>query len=322
MGKRLGEGIEFEEWLAKKAPGSVRDYMRYWGKAEIRRLIEGLEFGRFPCNSWILKLARNWLNWAIEAGLVSFDRAAAKLLELRHRERVCRSIRDRSGCRGAYVCPEKPVLSRIWWAEIIQRAVAYSGIKAKHLWKLPSREPVIDDGHVVVWDFEGYREGKKGINIVILPKKLAEHVLDVVVSYSYMSRGAWSKSTQPDVTPVKCFRKYHYELCKEACRPVKEDTRICDFIQGRLRPVSVVHYLRYREAALRVQQEVWPLIDKLLKGTPLSMLVERLKDKPALDRVENYSHLLTLREAKGFGKLLRDMDVELAFTLSLYANFL
>jgi len=64
------------------------------------------------------------------------------------------------------------------------------------------------------------------------------------------------------------------------------------------------------------------LVDKLLKGIPLSKLVEKLKDKPALDRVENYSHLLTLREAKGFGKLLRDMDVELAFTLSLYANFL
>ncbi len=318
--------MRFEEYLARRAPASLRDYMRYYER--LRHALGTLEprlYERLPCNTWVLKLARIYVRWAMLEGCVDTGTAAHLLLVIQERERVCRGeIRGRG--EGFDRCPEAPRPSGRHWVRVIQEAVAWSGARAKHLWLISEtpRERVRRYGDVIVYDLRK-TFGKKRVNIIPLPAGLAPRVLEVVSTRSYNSRRAVR-----DSTPWSCWRKYHYELCLAA----SDSEQLCDFIHGRYRPTSVKHYMDYVRRAAGVTARLKPGVEKLLEGrdlgeallaltraAPTQARVNLPEDKLQVNRVEEYFDAVTLPDAEGLREGLGDRDDELrAITTWLLLN--
>ncbi len=333
--------MEFIEYVASKAPRSIDDYRRYWHR--YRELLEELNIAALPCNKWVLKLASHYLSWLSLTGK-EFQLIAAKREELRQRIRLCRQVIEG---RAEPLCPERFTASADPRAAVLQRAVLYSGVRAKHLWLLRGMEPVYSDDKTVVYDVRKTL-GFKRINVIILPSSLAKEVLSLVSRYSYKTVQKYVKP------PIRCFRRYHWNLCLKATG----DRTLCGFIQGRWRPTDLAHYEAYVETSVEAQLKTWELARLFESGVSLRAILSRrtvetfgvdrgwnvsvtgvvqkglLLDSNGLTWFENDPttcgvkagfNTATPINPQGISKRLRDSHEELDATarlLSLYSQFL
>ena len=232
----------------------MKDYIRYW--RQYRGKLEALDIAGLPCNKWVLKLASHYLSWL---GLVggSFDVIAAKREELRLKTRSCSGVIEKREVEcGLYISYSNG------WRAVIQRAVLYSGVRAKHLWLLSRARPIYEDDHLVVYDLRRSL-GYKRVNVVVLPKDLAESVLAIIGFYAYKTA---QKGFKP---PVRCFRRYHWNLCLKATG----DRTLCGFIQGRWRSVDLAHYEEYVWSSVEAQLATWRFTKRFEAGASLRELL-------------------------------------------------
>ena len=203
--------MNFIEYLGTKAPHSLRDYTRYWKR--YRRLIEELNVSKLPCNKWLLKLMSNYLSWLSLTG-ADFRLVAAKREELRLKTRLCKHIIEKKEPQ----CREYILYNRSELGASIQRAVLYSGTRAKHLWLIKSISPIYRDTNIAIYDLRRSL-GYKRVNVIIMPRDIENKVIEIVTRYSYKTA---QKYFDP---PVRCFRRYHWNLCLKAT----QDRTLCGF---------------------------------------------------------------------------------------------
>ncbi len=298
----------FLAWLGARAPASLDDYVRYYNRC--RGLLEGLEFSRLPCNSWILKLAGSYLEYLLTRGLIGIEKYARLRLELRLRGRACSGARPRPGV-GVERCPSSvPRLQGpVYW---VWRALLESGARAKHLWLIKGRRPENVEG-ALVWDLR--LPGTKRVNTIILSPETAARASLVVERWSYRTIKDYSHRLG---APVSCPRKIHWNVCIALA-----DRSLCGFIQGRWAPVDIVHYEMWKPEAARISKKIWGITGKALEGHTLKellALVDNLKYNPPLSRVETGEQHIARLNPQGPGEPGGDGNADIVSILSAYSN--
>ncbi len=294
--------MEFGEWLRARAPGSYRDYMRYFEKH--RGVLERLELRRLPCNSWLLKLAGLWLDYLLQSGELAVDVYAVKRLELQAVRRVCGGI-SRGRGSGLGRCPVAPRLPErgLKWFSVALLALE-SGVRVKHLWRasLEAGEPRLSGGVVVLDVRIDY--GFKRVNVIVARESTWEEARRVLsqVSYDYVKK----LFTVRGWTPPGCYRKYHWNLCLEA----SGDRLLCGFVQGRWRPVEIGYYEDYVSRSVGVLRSILPGVDALASGASLAEALRLLKDNSPPHGVENGPKPGAGAPAEGLREPLGDGDAE------------
>ncbi|MEB3861185.1 MAG: hypothetical protein GSR84_03070 [Desulfurococcales archaeon] len=299
----------FIEWLRVKAPYSIGDYARYYER--YREALSSLDLARLPCNSWLLKLVGNYIEYLLYHGAIDFTTYAAKKAELRLRRQACSPFIGRRG-EGIGRCPESlnPLEGPVYW---VWRGLLESGVRAKHLWRITRIRPEEVDG-ALVWDVR-VTTGTKRVNIIVLdPEETAPRLHHVLSSYSYSRLRDTAARRR---APLSCARKIHWNLCIAATG----DRQLCGFIQGRWRPTDIAHYEDYKYAAVRASRLVWPLAHRFLdEGIGLRRLLDDLKYYTLPDRIEPGKKHIPRLEAEGPGEPGGNVDADVVSVLTLYSN--
>ncbi len=311
----------FEEYVRETAPGSFKDYMRYWRL--YRGVIEELRLGELPCNSWVLKLASKYIRWLRLRGGVDTSGRRWGYWEIEAARQHLRLLVDEcekmKGARlGIDDCPLRLRLSRKPWARILQEAILWSGSRLRHLWLLHRPKMVYDYGDVVVYRLD-HVAGRKRIYIAPLPRELARRVLEVTARYSY--------ETAKGAVDARCTRKYHYVLCLATGRE-----QYCNFVHGRVsidpdrrRLVSIISEKYYDDLVVRaveVTRRIRPGVEALLHRADLreaARLVEGLKDEPP-PRIEHHPDTPPLPQPEKLRILPGYVDVDFALPLLLHLD--
>ncbi|MCE4625758.1 MAG: hypothetical protein F7C35_07865 [Desulfurococcales archaeon] len=296
----------FLSWLRLRAPVSIRDYARYYERYRVE--LETLKISRLPCNSWVLKLAGSYIEFLLYNGSVDLETYARLRMELRLRKRACEPPNRGVGigrCDGRVEVPE-----HLYW---FARGLLESGTRLKHLWLIRESRPD-RFGSVLVWDVNR-SIGRKRVNVVILHEDTGARLAWLVDRLSYervKDRGRR--------VGFSCMRKYHYNLCLAASR---RDRAICDFIQGRNKPVSILHYEEYKASTASLAEKIWPGSWAMLRGASLQeaiRLVRELVDDAGSGRVEANDQSVSRTETQGPSELYRDVYAEILSILSLYSD--
>ncbi len=298
---------DFIDWLRLRAPYSAYTYAKYFEKHKDE--LESFNIRRLPCNSWVLKLAGRYIEWSLATGNLSLEEYAVKRLELRARMKICKPALNTSigmeRCRGVVRAPD----NLLW----IIRALLESGVRLKHLWLIRGLRPERYD-NVLVWDINR-SIGKKRVNVVVLHEDTGARLAWVVDRLSYEQVKDRGRRIG-----FSCMRKYHYNLCLAASR---RDRALCDFIQGRSKPVSILHYEEYKASTASLAEKIWPGSWAMLRGASLQeaiRLVRELVDYAGPGRVEAHDQSVSGPEPEGAGEIHRDVNAEILSMLSLYSN--
>jgi len=240
---------------------TLKWYCRYAGKLPVDE--SGiLEVGKVECNSWMLKLTRHYLDYLLDGRIIGIEEYARLGLELQAREKVCRKRLEARG-RGAYKCPDKPrVPDRRTRHYAIARALAESGVRLKELHRVARAglegEVVEEAGTPLIVIDVLERRGFKRVNIVSMTLQTWLRARRALQQLDYKSIVDYYSKRR--LTPVSCYRKYHWNTC------LALGTRqLCEFIQGRSKPVSITHYERYKWTAARLQARVVPAMSIVLE---------------------------------------------------------
>ena len=139
--------------------------------------------------------------------------------------------------------------------------------------------------------------GFKRVNVIIMRASLWDRVRRILASTEY--RAIVDYYSKKKLTPPSCYRKIHWNTCLAI-----GSRELCEFIQGRRKPVSITHYERYKYSAAALQSRIVRLVPVVLEQGVSAL--GRLDYEDAPLGIKHDLNLVTGTYPQGPGKPSRD----------------